>query len=71
MVATGVVTDGCVAATVRSAGNDYFVVVAEDCCWQEDKERHDSAIQQFRRRYNVYASDKIIETWKGINNTNT
>jgi len=71
VVATGVVTDGCVAATVRSAGNDYFVVVAEDCCWQEDKERHDSAIQQFRRRYNVYASDKIIETWKGINNTNT
>lgn len=59
-------TGGCVASTIRSAGNHYFVVIAEDCCWQENKKGHDEAIQQFKKRYNVYKSESISETW---NNT--
>ncbi len=60
---TGVVTGGCVASTVRSAGNHYFVVVAEDCCWDSDTERHDATIRQFKKRYNVYTAEQIIRTW--------
>ena len=63
VIATGVLTGGCVAATVRSAGNDYFVVVANDCCWEENTKRHNDTIEQFRKRYNVYTSDQIIKTW--------
>lgn len=69
IIATGVQTGGCVSSTVRSAGNNYFVVVAEDCCWEADKKRHDEAIQQFRKRYNVYNSKEIIQTWKTSNNS--
>ena len=64
IIATGVVTGGCVASTVRSAGNNYFVVVAEDCCWEANEQRHNDTIKQFRKRYNVYKSDEIIQTWK-------
>ena len=60
---TGVVTGGCVASTVRSAGNHYFVVVAEDCCWDTDIERHDATILQFKKRYNVFTGEQIIQTW--------
>jgi nicotinamidase-related amidase len=63
VIATGVVTGGCVASTVRSAGNNYFVVVPEDCCWDPEMQRHNETIQQFRKRYNVYRSDEIIQTW--------
>lgn len=66
IIATGVVTGGCVASTVRSAGNDYFVVVAEDCCWDTNDQRHEDTIQQFRKRYNVHPSEKIIKTWKTL-----
>jgi nicotinamidase-related amidase len=64
IIATGVVTGGCVSSTVRSAGNDYFVVVAEDCCWDTSEQRHEDSIQQFRKRYNVYLSEEIIKTWR-------
>ena len=60
---TGVVTGGCVASTVRSAGNHYFVVVAEDCCWDTDIERHDATILQFKKRYNVFTGEQINQTW--------
>ena len=60
---TGVVTGGCVASTVRSAGNHYFVVVAEDCCGDTDIERHDATILQFKKRYNVFTGEQIIQTW--------
>ena len=60
---TGVVTGGCVASTIRSAGNHYFVVVAEDCCWDTDIERHDATILQFKKRYNVFTGEQIIQTW--------
>jgi len=66
IIATGVVTGGCVASTVRSAGNDYFVVVAEDCCWDTNEQRHEETIQQFRKRYNVYTSEEIIKKWKTL-----
>ncbi len=63
VIFTGVVTGGCVASTVRSAGNHYFIVVAEDCCWDSNSERHDETIQQFKKRYNVFTAEHIIQTW--------
>jgi nicotinamidase-related amidase len=66
IIATGVMTGGCVASTVRSAGNNYFVVMAEDCCWEANRQRHEETIWQFRKRYNVYTSDEIIQNWKSV-----
>jgi len=66
VIFTGVMTGGCVASTVRSAGNHYFVVIGEDCCWESNTERHNATIQQFKRRYNVFTADKIIKTWNEI-----
>lgn len=66
VIFTGVMTGGCVASTVRSGGNHYFVVIPEDCCWESNTERHNETIEQFKKRYNVYKSDRIIQTWNEI-----
>lgn len=63
VIFTGVMTGGCVASTVRSAGNHYFVVVAEDCCWESNTERHDATIQRFKKRYNVFTAEQITQAW--------
>jgi nicotinamidase-related amidase len=62
-IMTGVVTGGCVKATVTSAANEYFVVIAEDCVWDESKERHENALLEMRRRYDVVKAQDIITIW--------
>ena len=63
-IMTGVVTGGCVKATVTSAANEYFVVVVEDCVWDESKDRHDNALLEMRRRYDVVKAQDIIAIWR-------
>ena len=63
VIFTGVMTGGCVASTVRSGGNNYFVAIPEDCCWESNTKRHNEALERFRRRYNVYTSDQITQKW--------
>lgn len=65
-VFTGMVTGGCVAATARSAANEYFVVVAQDCCWSPKKEDHDAALSRMKGRYDVVPSEEIIQIWKKL-----
>jgi nicotinamidase-related amidase len=63
-IITGVVTGGCVKATATSAANEYFVVIVEDCVWDENKDRHDNTLLEMRRRYDVVKAQDIIAIWR-------
>jgi nicotinamidase-related amidase len=63
-IITGVVTGGCVKATATSAANEYFVVIVEDCVWDENKDRHDNTLFEMRRRYDVVKAQDIIAIWR-------
>lgn len=65
VIATGVITEGCVESTVRSAGyHDYYVVVAEDCVASPNAELHEGSMRLMRSRYVVTGSDDIIAEWR-------
>lgn len=64
IIVTGVVTQGCVMATVRDAGfHDYFVVVPTDCVASGDRARHDAAVLIMSRGYEMTDSSQIIARW--------
>jgi nicotinamidase-related amidase len=65
-IITGTVTHGCVESTCRSASNEYFVVVPEDCVWAKNEELHNACLKIMKNRYDVVKSEKITEVW--INN---
>ncbi len=65
VIATGVITEGCVESTVRSAGyHDYYVVVAEDCVASPNADLHEGSMRLMRSRYVVTDSDTIITGWR-------
>jgi nicotinamidase-related amidase len=65
VIATGVITEGCVESTVRSAGyHDYYVVVAEDCVASPNADLHEGSMRLMRSRYVVTDSDTIIAGWQ-------
>ena len=72
LIVVGVVTGGCVEATVRDAvQRDFFVSVPEDCVADYDLERHGDAMKAFRRillEGDVTLSEEILRTWTGLPN---
>ncbi len=66
VVCTGVVTDQCVASTVRSLADAGFeVIVPEDCCCAATKELHDAELMIMDQIYcNVMSCDEVIEILK-------
>ena len=63
-IITGVVTHGCVESTARSASNEYFVVIPEDCVWAGNLELHNACLTIMKSRYDVTTSKDIIEAWR-------
>ena len=63
VVVCGIVTDQCVAGTVRDlADNDFQVIVVEDGCAAPDMELHDAELKIMNIIYcNVLSSDETIE----------
>ncbi len=63
VVVCGIVTDQCVAGTVRDlADNDFQVIVVEDGCAAPDIELHDMELKIMNIIYcNVLSSDETIE----------
>lgn len=63
VVVTGIVTDQCVASTVRDlADEDFKVIVAEDCCASADISLHDAELKIMNIIYcQVMHSDGVIE----------
>ncbi|KEJ92034.1 cysteine hydrolase family protein [Synergistes jonesii] len=66
VIVTGIVTDQCVASTVRSlADHGFKVIVAEDCCAAATMELHDAELTIMNNIYcTVMSSDEIIELIK-------
>jgi nicotinamidase-related amidase len=62
-IITGVVTDGCVESTARSASNEYFVVIPEDCIWSGNKILHNACLTVMKNRYDVVMSEDIVQVW--------
>lgn len=63
VVCTGVVTDQCVASTVRSLADAGFeVILPEDCCCAATKELHDAELTIMNQIYcSVTSVDETIE----------
>lgn len=68
VVMTGVVTQGCVDATLRDAVNaDYYVVACTDCVASGRRELHDIAIRLWEGSLEegaVTTSDQVIGAWQ-------
>lgn len=62
VVATGVMSHGCVESTVRHASFlDYFVVPVEDCVQSTNQRLHDYGLATMRHYYHVLPSDRIVQ----------
>jgi biuret amidohydrolase len=62
VVVTGVVTDQCVASTVRALSDMGFeILIAEDCCCAATQELHDAELMIMNHLYcTVLSTDEII-----------
>lgn len=62
IVVTGIVTDQCIASTIRGLADDGFkVICVEDCCAAPDQELHDSELKIMNVIYcNVLSCDETI-----------
>lgn len=63
VVVTGIVTDQCVASTVRGLADDGFhVICVEDCCAAPDIALHDTELKIMNHIYcDVFSTDETIE----------
>jgi nicotinamidase-related amidase len=63
VVVTGIVTDQCVASTVRGLADDGFkVICVEDCCAAGDLELHDAELKIMNMIYcDVMSADQVME----------
>lgn len=68
VVVCGVITQGCVLATLLDASfHGYYTVLAEDCVQSYDQEQHENALRFARSRYDVAPSNTIVGAggWNG------
>jgi ureidoacrylate peracid hydrolase len=62
VVVAGVITQGCVLATLLDASfHDYYTVLAEDCVQSYDQAQHENALSFARSRYDVVSGQSIID----------
>ena len=66
VVVTGIVTDQCVASSVRVLADQGFqIICVEDCCAAPDMELHDAELKIMNILYcNVLSTDETIEVLK-------
>ncbi len=63
---TGVVTEGCVESTARSAAfHDYYTVYVGDCMGSTSRDIHDAQLEIARfRGFDVVASGEVAAIWR-------
>lgn len=69
IVATGVVTSGCVDCSVRDGFSlGYHCVIPADCVADASPERHTASLEKLAQAFgNVVSSEEIIEVWRSKN----
>lgn len=67
VVATGIVTDQCVASSVRSLADEGFnVILVEDCCAAGDKQLHDAELRIMNKIYcEIMSANDTIKLLSG------
>jgi nicotinamidase-related amidase len=67
VIVTGIVTQGCVLATAKSAAYDYYVTTVSNCVASHKTELHDAALLLLRNTLaledSVVTADKITNSW--------
>ncbi|GAA2122619.1 isochorismatase family cysteine hydrolase [Nocardioides bigeumensis] len=64
VVVAGIVTNGCVEATVRHAAFiDYYTVVAGDACASASQRLHDITLEFLSARHDVVTADQLKKIW--------
>lgn len=68
LIMTGVATNGCVESTARDGFfQDYYIVVAEDCCASGNPAFHETALRILADRFGlVVTSKEIIAAWSRV-----
>lgn len=65
VIITGVVTQGCVESTARSAAfHDYFVVIPKDCVGTSKPEYQEASLKIMQYRFDVVTSQEVIKAWQ-------
>jgi ureidoacrylate peracid hydrolase len=66
VIVTGLTTDVCVSSTARDAFQlDFHTVVLSDCCAEETRKRHESALETVASVFGrVVDSDHILSAWQ-------
>lgn len=66
VLATGVVTSGCVESTARDAFfRNYFVVMPSDTCASYSQERHDASLRKMAHSMGeVPTSERVLSIWR-------
>lgn len=65
VIILGVITEGCVESTVRSASyHDYYTVVVEDAVSSVNHDRHEATMELFRARYPLASTDELLGIWQ-------
>ena len=64
LVFTGIVTEGCVEATVRSAvHHDYYIVVVRDGVASRDPEAHNASLRWYGKHFDRPTIKQLSELW--------
>jgi nicotinamidase-related amidase len=63
VIATGLVTYGCVESTCRDASNEYCVVVLSDCVGAAKRDLHEAALAIMAQRYDLVTSRQVLDVW--------
>ncbi|MDI7258752.1 MAG: isochorismatase family cysteine hydrolase [Thermodesulfobacteriota bacterium] len=69
VVVVGLVTEGCVLATVKDLEQyGYYPVVLKDCVWSHRKNLHEAALAIMSERLDVVTSEELLEVWHSAGN---
>lgn len=64
-VVVGLVTEGCVLATVRDLEQyGYYPVLLKDCVWSHRQNLHEAALVLMSARYDVVTSEELLQIWR-------
>lgn len=65
VVILGVITEGCVESTVRSASyHDYYVVVPTNAVASPNKANHEGSMRLFEARYVTPTTEDLLAVWR-------
>lgn len=67
LLLTGVLAEGCVESTLRSAFHrDFYVALVSDCTASYDAGIHEAYLKVVSARHDVVTADEVIARWAAL-----